>query len=242
MLNSLYLAIPNVTIIASTILPGTADGIPKNRESVNAQIQSVVDNRQNHGQKVILEDVDVPAGFFNTSYIISDGIHPNDEGHRRLAAIYLEAIEEANNLGLISPPADTGQSDDAETTGDAVCGKKYGSAASHGPVNTQHGSGLDDGTYVHNSSSKGVVHSMAFEPNAAVNKFARIDKPFGNHDLVIVGDISDSGLNEGQRVYSVFSNTGIGWSDSVFNYFSFSDTCVSRGVRFVDVNCKPIFL
>jgi hypothetical protein len=84
---------------------------------------------------------------------------------------------------------------------------------------------------------------MAFDPNAAVNlKFARIDKPFGNHDLVIVGDISDSGLNEGQRVYSMFSNTGSGWSDSVFNYFSFSDTCVARGVHFVDVNGKPIFL
>lgn len=243
LLNSLYLAIPNVTIIASTILPGTAEGIPENRESVNAQIQSVVGNRQDHGQKVILADVDVPAGFFNTSYIISDGIHPNDEGHRRLAAIYLEAIEEANNLGLISPPTDTGNSDDAGTTNDATCGKKYGSGASHGPVNTQQSSGLDDGTYIHSSSSKGVIHSLVLKPNAAVNlKFARTNKAFGNHDLVIVGDISDSGRNEGQRVYSVFSNTGSGWSDSILDYVSFSDTCVARGVRFVDVNGKPIFL
>jgi hypothetical protein len=134
LLNSICVAIPNVTIIASTVIPGTANGIPQYRDFVNAQIQSVVVNQQNRGNSIILADTDFPVGFFTTDYLISDGIHPNDEGHRRLAAMYLDAIKEANTFGYLSPPADTGMSDEAGATGDDTCGKKYGSG--HGPVDT----------------------------------------------------------------------------------------------------------
>jgi GDSL-like Lipase/Acylhydrolase family len=235
LLDSLYSAIPNVTIICSTVIPGTANGIPQNRDAVNGQIKALVDNRQNNGQKIVLADVDFPTGFFTTEYLISDGIHPTDEGHQRLASIYLEAFENANDAEFISPPVITGQSDDSGSGGDTTCDKTYGSGANHGPVKTQEGSGLDDGAYVHDSKALGVVFDSFYSSDEHENyTFARLQEPFGYHDLVHIDDISDN-----QRRYQVYYNTGCQFSNDA-NEFYIGDTCIARGVRFVDVNGKCI--
>lgn len=233
LLDSLYSAIPNVTIICSTLITGTANGIPQNRDTVNAQIQALVNDRQNNGQKIVVADVDYPSGFFTTEYLISDGIHPTDEGHRRLASIYLEAIVDANDSGYLSPPSITGQSDDSGSGGNATCDKTYGSGASHGPVNTQAGSGLDDGVYVHDSKALGVILNTFYTSNEHENyTFARLQEPFGYHDLVHIRDVSNN-----QRQYEAYYNTGCQFSNDA-NQFYIGDTCIARGVRFVDVNGK----
>lgn len=231
LLDSLYAAVPNVTIIVSTVLPGTADGIPQNRDYVNSQIRTLVNDRQTQGQKIVLVDVDIPAGFFTTQYLISDGIHPTDEGHLRLAAFYLQGIEEANSLGYITPPAETGQSDAAGSAGDTTCDKTFASGESHG-AQTQQGSGLDDGIYVHDSIDRGIRGSFVADVGANFT-FARIWKPFGVHDLVfITNEIQASG-----RVYAfyLFSN---GYFTPAGPGFVIPNTCIARGVRFVDVNGK----
>lgn len=235
MLDDLYNQIPNVTIIASIVIPGTANGIPQNRDAVNAQIRSLVADRRNKNQRIVLADVDDPPGFFTTEYLISDGTHPNDEGHRRLAAIYLRSIEEANESGYLRAPTDTGMSDEpGADNGDNTCDKTYGSGESHGPVNTQAGSGLDDGIYAHNSISQGVLYSTTADPNLNIT-FARISKPFGNHDIVVIAGLT----NDNKRAYIVIPNSGKGWSDNVRSPI-LDDPCIARGVRWVDVNGKLI--
>ncbi|KAI7970714.1 hypothetical protein EIK77_007894 [Talaromyces pinophilus] len=228
-------AIPNATIICSTVIPGTANGIPQNRDTVNAQIKALVNDRQNNGEKIVLVDVDFPAGVFTTDYLISDGIHPTDEGHRRLAEIYLDAFETANDSGFISPPSITGQSDGSGGNGNVACDKMYGSGASHGPVNTQEGSGLDDGAYIHDSKALGVILKTSSISNYHEDyTFARLREPFGYHDLVHILDVSRN-----QRAYDVYYNTGCQFSSEAKEIY-IGDTCIAGGVRFVDVNGKPI--
>jgi hypothetical protein len=161
MLDKLFNDIPGVTIVVSTVLPGTVSGIVNNRGSVNAQIRQLVsDRRYSRGQKVVLADTDSPAGFFTTDHLTGDGIHPNDEGHQRLAAIFHRAIREARRAGFVSEPKDTGMSDEPGVgSGSSTCDKVYGSGNSYGPVNTQAGSGLDDGIYSHIGEPKGVTFS-----------------------------------------------------------------------------------
>lgn len=231
LLDSLYAAVPNVTIIVSTVLPGTADGIPQNRDYVNSQIRTLVNDRQSQGQKIVLVDVDIPAGFFTTQDLVSDGIHPTDEGHLRLAAFYLQGIEEANSLGYITPPAETGLSDAAGDPGDTTCDKTFASGESHG-AQTQQGSGLDDGIYVHDSISQGVRGYVFADPGANFT-FARLQNPFGVHDLLWI----KNDLSEGLRIYVYYRN-----EDAYFTPMNgalfFQDTCIARGVHFVDVNGK----
>jgi hypothetical protein len=235
LLDYLYNEIPNVTIIVSIVIPGTANGIPQNRDSVNAQIRALVADRSNNNQKIVLADVDDPPGFFTTDYLISDGIHPNDEGHQRLAAIYLRAIEEANDEGFLAIPTDTGMSDEPGVgSGNNTCYKTYGSGESHGPATTQAGSGLDDGIYVHNSINQGVLYSTTENPNLTFS-FARLGTPFGNHDLVLGAGIT----NDNRRAYLVWPNSGSGWTEDIRTPF-LDDTCIPRGVHWVDVNGKFI--
>jgi hypothetical protein len=235
LLDSLYAAVPDVTIIVSTVLPGTADGIPQNRDYVNSQIRNLVNDRQTQGQKIVLVDVDIPAGFFTTQYLISDGIHPTDEGHLRLAAFYLQGIEEAMSMGYITPPAETGLSDAAGSPGDTTCDKTFASGASHG-AQTQQGSGLDDGIYVHDSIDRGVRGPVVVDAGANFT-FARLRDPFGVHDLLVIqNDIVDDG-----RIYAIFPN-GEGYFGTPLGAFVIPDTCIARGVRFVDVNGKRFTL
>ncbi|RMZ77642.1 hypothetical protein DV738_g4290, partial [Chaetothyriales sp. CBS 135597] len=234
LLDSLFDAIPDVTIIASLVLPGTVDGIIRHRDSVNSQIRRLVsDRRSRKKQKIVLADVDSPSEFFTTQHLNSDGIHPNDEGHRRLAAIYLRAIQEANGAGFLSSPADTSFSDEAGVAGGKNCEKEYGSGEAHGPVTTQEGSGLDDGPYVHSSTIKGSQFSITAEPNFNYT-FARILHPFGNHDFLEIGDASTIG-----RQYRMLENIGAGWSP-YFTFFELKDACIARGVRWVDVNADGL--
>jgi hypothetical protein len=50
----------------------------------------------------------------------SDGIHPNDEGHQRLAAIVHRAIQEALWNGFLTESKDTGISDEPGNPGTAT--------------------------------------------------------------------------------------------------------------------------
>lgn len=229
----LYSAVPDVTIIVSTVLPGFADGIPQNRDYVNTQIRSLVNYRRSQGQRIVLVDVDSPAGFFTTQNLVSDGIHPNDEGHLRLAAFYLKAIEEANYLGYLTPPAETGLSDAAGGPGDTTCDKTFASGESHG-AQTQQGSGLDDGIYVHDSIDQGVRGNVLADPGANFT-FARLQNPFGVHDLLWI----KNDLSEGLRIYVYYRNEDGHFTPKDGALF-FQDTCIARGVHFVDVNGKRV--
>ncbi len=239
MLDKLLSQIPGVTIIVSTVLAGTVSGIVDNRDSVNAQIRQLVNDRRfNQGQKIVLADVDAPAGFITTAYLSGDGIHPNDEGHQRLAAIFYRAIKEAHRSGFITEPKDTGMGDDPNAGGGSnTCDKTYGSGNSIGGIVTQAGSGLDDGVYTHDGLSQGTTWTYIWV--AGMNyTFARITQPFGPHDFVHITPIRSA---TDYNSYIVLKNTGDGgWNDQDYGTIEIPDKCIARGVRFADVNADGL--
>ena len=99
-------------------------------------------------------------GFIQQPRDIWDNIHPNFEGFRKMAAVWLDAINSVNDLGWLEAPSDSGY-DDSEPV--STCKKKPGSGASH-----PHGAGVqvlfagdstirDDGPYRHQSKGHGVI-------------------------------------------------------------------------------------
>ncbi|KAK4220604.1 SGNH hydrolase-type esterase domain-containing protein [Podospora fimiseda] len=240
MLDKLQEGIPGVTIIVSTLIQGTLDGIRKNRDNINNQIRELVRERRHLGQKIILADVDHPSNWIPTS-MIPDGTHPNDEGHRRLAAIFHRAIKEAHRIGFITRPRDTGESDEPGSNhGGRTCDKVFGSGSKVGSAVTQGGSGLDDGIWGYRAGRLGGGWTLGGQGEEADITFARLAEPFGRHDLVVVAplDPSQPPADQGPGWFHARKAVNGGWSSdaSTFTRFSVQDKCVFRGIRFADIN------
>jgi GDSL-like Lipase/Acylhydrolase family len=136
---------PNVVIIASTLLPNGA-GAESCVEKVNTGYKSVVAGFNN--PKVILADMH--DGFITTGDLNSDGVHPNDYGYDKMASVWFDAFGKI--VDLVSAPDDNGVPDDKRTN---VCPKTYGFSDGH--HQTQAGSGYDDGPYTHTGVKRPTV-------------------------------------------------------------------------------------
>lgn len=97
------------------------------------------------GSKIALADIDT-AMSTNGNFMSGDGIHPNDAGYRLFAAVLWAAIESVE--GGITAPAYVAAVDDTKTSPSSTCTKVAGNA--RGPVQSQRGSGHDNGLYQHN--------------------------------------------------------------------------------------------
>ncbi|RYP49354.1 hypothetical protein DL768_004914 [Monosporascus sp. mg162] len=105
---------------------------------------------------IVLIDAGTPPGssFLTPSDLDGDAIHPNDVGYPKMAAIWLQAIEQANSEGPIRIPNETIWFDDGgDEGGDNTWEKEY--CNRRGPIDTQAGSGLDGGIHRHASQSIG---------------------------------------------------------------------------------------
>lgn len=243
MIDKIQREINGVTIIISTLLPGTLDGIKAHRDNMNNQLRQLVRDRRSRGQKIVLADVDNPRGYITTD-LIPDGTHPNDEGHRRLAAVFYRAIKEAHRAKFITAPKDTGMSDaDGAGSGSNTCDKIYGSGNSGGAVSTQAGSGLEDGVYSHSSQAQGETWEYYLD---GVNSqyygsddytFARISQAHGRHDFVHVNvNWLRSGIENPIGYFGVYSSNGDGTWGMPRLVVMPDHSCASANVRFADVN------
>ncbi|KAK4222286.1 SGNH hydrolase-type esterase domain-containing protein [Podospora fimiseda] len=240
LLDKLQLGIPGVTIIVSTLIPGTLPGIIKNRDSINNQIRQLVETRRNRGEKIILADVERPMDVISTNNI-PDGTHPNDEGHRMLAALFHRAIKQAREVGFITRPRDTSESDEPGSgSGSRICDKTFGSGNKAGMAVTQGGSGLDDGIWGYRAGKLGGGWTLGGQGENPDITFARLAEPFGRHDLVIVAplDPSQPKADTGPGWFHARKAVNGGWSSdaSTFTRFSVEDKCIFRGIRFADIN------
>jgi hypothetical protein len=107
---------------------------------------------------VILADMN--DGFITQSDLSTvDGIHPNDFGYEKMAAVWWNAFQDPDFQAQISPPQNNGIPDGTAHPSH-VCPKTLGfsdgGAAGTGHQ-TQAGSGYDDGPYVHTPKSIGSV-------------------------------------------------------------------------------------
>lgn len=135
LIDSVFSQVPDAVVVLSTLLPhtdghGHTGAKQPNVESINEQYRALVreyvpdPKAKDPTFKVILADM-VADGFINNGHI-HDDVHPKEEGNKRMAAVWSYAINEAFELGWISPPSESGEFKDDDTK-NPNCRKKYGS-------------------------------------------------------------------------------------------------------------------
>ncbi|KAK7216223.1 hypothetical protein V2G26_004226 [Clonostachys chloroleuca] len=233
-LNALWNAtdMSDMCIMLSTLIPTTNANGAKNRAAINSQYRSLVTARSNEGKCIYLADMDLAnekVWFdFNTDYSAgeSPAVHPNNKGHRKMAAAFYQAIHKAldDNRVKAAPDFDTGD-------GKTGCDKFAGNGIDAGGL-TQRGSGYDDGIYYHNSDDMGILWSAESDWDRGQWKFARLfDTKYD--DLLAWLSTGDS-----SQEYVVWANSGDGKAGfKQINNLTPDINCKSAtGVNFIDMN------
>ncbi|KAK2669954.1 SGNH hydrolase superfamily [Fusarium oxysporum f. sp. vasinfectum] len=136
-------------VVVSSVLRRNDDKAESNRKQINEQYKKLITRLKSTGKPITYVDIDIPLNE------LTDGIHPNDAGHKKMAIKFWYGIEWGYQAGLIVDAAPMSQS-----TGN-TCDKQPGKAQ-YGGV-TQKGSGDSDGIYYHNSQEMGTIWSYTSE-------------------------------------------------------------------------------
>lgn len=151
MIDDIYSKVPTATVILSTLV--------KSRDraacaaDLSRQYRDLVSNTY-AGRRIGLADIHEALSL--SQHVSDDGIHPNDEGFRLFAAVWWDAISKLESQ--IQPPSSDIDDAKASTT---TCPKVAGNA--RGPVQTQRGSGHDNGIYVHARVERGAIESARIQ-------------------------------------------------------------------------------
>nr|OQO24051.1 hypothetical protein B0A51_05021 [Rachicladosporium sp. CCFEE 5018] len=248
LIDRLFAAIPDVTIIASTLLANGNSVTQANIKTYNSQIPDIIRARQSAGKK--LTYVDFSSSYFSVADLGPDGLlirlqqvtsRWRKSGIVSYAAPTIirdsltegvEGIKVVDAQGwLNSPNTVSGVSDAVSTASGRTCNKVPG--ASIGPTQTQMGSGSDDGAYHHVGTQvdgfAGFINPSTVNFNNPLPEgvfWADIDGD-GIDDYVYVGSNSNYGLG-------VALSLGGGKFGS-YLYYTFSPSCNRPGVRFADM-------
>ena len=145
--DDIFNSVDGVTVIISTLARSRDND--RCASAVSAQYRDLVRDYRRAGRRAGLADLN--AGM-SLSHLSGDGIHPTDEGYKFFADLWWRSIHRAEpNL---QPPVDVPGLDDRAASSGKTCNKVAGNA--RGPVQSQVGSGHDDGLYKHNRIARGV--------------------------------------------------------------------------------------
>ncbi|OTA98047.1 carbohydrate esterase family 3 protein [Hypoxylon sp. CI-4A] len=208
-------------IIVSTILINGVESVNTCSATINENYRSLVSSLQQDGKPIYLTDFD---DWITIDDIGSDGTHPTTTGYKRMAGAFYATIAKADKDGAIKAPQDA---DLDSTTTD--CDKTAGGGVSAG-ANTQTGSGYDDGIYYHESEAMGSLLTITSSWDRNQWVFARL---FSQDRDDLLGWISES---DGSITFAVWRNDGDGVMTKIDDMTNFPNSCVPRGLRFIDLN------
>lgn len=100
LLENLWMASPGSTVVLSTLVVNRDPEIDARIISANQSLQKLVEKRVTEQRRIILADMYRPEGP-SVEDLGHDGIHPDDLGYKKMAAIWYRAIEEAANKGFL---------------------------------------------------------------------------------------------------------------------------------------------
>ncbi|KAG9249745.1 uncharacterized protein F5Z01DRAFT_631089, partial [Emericellopsis atlantica] len=158
LINTIIAEVPDAVIVLSTLLPTNNQDAQARVNRINDQYRQVhrefvpvnEDGQEepNPSIKVVLADM----ASFLTLDDIHDGIHPDVEGEKKMAAVWVWAINYANDKGWITEPTDSGKFDDDQPS--RTCRKELGSGAfdyrsGRQVLYARAGEIKNDGTYIH---------------------------------------------------------------------------------------------
>ncbi|KAJ4404934.1 hypothetical protein N0V82_010404 [Gnomoniopsis sp. IMI 355080] len=235
LLDDIFNNIAGVTVLLSTLTPSLDPSVALCHDTVNSAYRNIASTRSGQGQKIVLADM-APVGsgaYWNTVLggDFYDNTHPNDSGHAKMASIWYQAFSTAYSKGMLTAPNANAAVDD--TASGNTCQKVYGDSEGT-KAQTQSGSGWDDGIYIHHGDPKGeVFFSQEYPGEEQFFWFAKLATSTQALDDLIQYTAKTSGTS---RQYNLYRNTGPGtWTEN-YETFWIPDTCISRGVRWADMN------
>ncbi|KAJ0414657.1 SGNH hydrolase-type esterase domain-containing protein [Aspergillus carlsbadensis] len=93
---------PDATVVLSTLVVAADTSVNDRVLRVNEQIRELVAKQRSAGKEnIFLADMYCSAGGPQLAELVSDGIHPNDEGYIKMARIWAASIGEAVQAGVV---------------------------------------------------------------------------------------------------------------------------------------------
>ncbi|KAL1612344.1 hypothetical protein SLS60_000570 [Paraconiothyrium brasiliense] len=253
MLNDIYDQSEGVTVILSTLLPnftpGTAGGYIT---LANQGIRNLYNEQYALGRRIILADMDMD-GYWNQATDYSDVTHPNDAGYKKMAGIWAAAFLEVEKASFLVAPIDTGLGGD-DSSGE--CMPSSGSFAS-AVTSVDFDWGANDGTYSHSSTLK-MTETWSVGPfNKSLLSYNQFHFAqlvsledtdlLAQDELIVILDPEQRAYNSKKSSKALpkayfqyrynYGNSELDehWTD-VDIVGQGTPECLSRGVRFGDVN------
>jgi hypothetical protein len=194
LIDDIYGKLPDVTIVLSTLVKSRDHTTCA--EDLSKQFRALAASYR--GKRMGLADIDAAMPL---SLVSSDGIHPNDEGYKLFAAVWWQAISKLESQ--IQPPPTIGLVKDNSAVSSSKCEKVAGNAS--GPIQTQRGSGHDDGIYKHDRAERGIIESARIQ-NAGDPRSTTQDIPLSIHFADIIKNDRSSdrslSLDDWIRIYT----------------------------------------
>ncbi|MCX5425780.1 ricin-type beta-trefoil lectin domain protein [Streptomyces sp. NBC_00078] len=94
---------PDATVLVGTVIVSTSGSEEPHRPAFNAKIPGIVQDAQAAGKHVRLVDMSAL-----TAADLSDALHPNDNGFRKMADAFHAGVQAADAAGWIKPPVSVG--------------------------------------------------------------------------------------------------------------------------------------
>ncbi|KAL2849868.1 SGNH hydrolase-type esterase domain-containing protein [Aspergillus pseudoustus] len=98
LIDHLYSAIPNTTIILSTLIPNKH--AQRVVQRISSEYRTLAARRRAAGDRLVLAEM---SYFISSDYLV-DGTHPDDEGYKAMAAVWWAAVQEAEREGFLAAP------------------------------------------------------------------------------------------------------------------------------------------
>ncbi|KAJ5388039.1 carbohydrate esterase family 3 protein [Penicillium cosmopolitanum] len=99
MLDYLWLACPQSTILLSTLIPNADPQVDSVVRDLNDQFHALTEKNKDEKKKILLVDMHSSEG--PEAHELVDGIHPDDGGYEKMAELWVRGIKETIEKGFI---------------------------------------------------------------------------------------------------------------------------------------------
>jgi lysophospholipase L1-like esterase len=104
LIDQILAAAPDTTVLVASIVPAANPGIQSQIADYNRQLPGLVQARRDAGKHVAFVDM----SSVSTADLDGDGVHPNDNGYRKMAANFAAGIQAVLAPGWVAGPVSVG--------------------------------------------------------------------------------------------------------------------------------------
>ncbi|KAF5658685.1 killer toxin subunits alpha beta [Fusarium heterosporum] len=196
----------------------------ESRKSINNQYRDLVDDLKEQGKCIFLADQDPDEqSTWIPQDMITDGIHPTTEGHKKMAAVFYKAFELAASSNSLVPPVNVPE------IGATGCPREPGKSKKLGTNTQKGGAGQNNGIYKHKSEEMPVKTTITSSNDLNQYRFAKL---FGRESDELVGWYEQS---DGNHSFGVWKSNGDG-SFTKIDDLNPDLFCKPAGINFIDMN------